>query len=279
MRASFGSASIRARSSSLSSKSKTSKFSTRRSWLDAFGIAQTCGVSSSQRSATWPAVFPCASPISRSVGVLRDLAAGERGVGGDHEVLLAPRARRARPGPGTGGTRPGRRRPARRSAPRAAAFREVRDPEVHDQPVVAQPDQRAERLLERERRGFGQCRSSRSRPSALEVPERVLRRTRRSSGAYSSRQIFVVRKNSLRGTPAAAIPRPTSLLVAVGARGVDVPVADRERVLDRFLALSALRSARCRSPSLGTVVPWISRARMDASIVVIRHPYPSPPAC
>ena len=66
-RSSFGSASIFARSSSVSSKSKTSKFSTRRSWLDALGMVATFGLSSSQRSATWPAVFPCASPIARSV--------------------------------------------------------------------------------------------------------------------------------------------------------------------------------------------------------------------
>ena len=51
----------------LSSKSKTSKFSCRRAWLDALGTVVTAGWSSSQRSATWPALLPCASPISFSV--------------------------------------------------------------------------------------------------------------------------------------------------------------------------------------------------------------------
>jgi hypothetical protein len=61
------SAAIRSRSPPVSSKSNTSRFSARRSWLDAFGTAVTCGCSISQRSATCPALLPCPSPISASV--------------------------------------------------------------------------------------------------------------------------------------------------------------------------------------------------------------------
>jgi hypothetical protein len=68
--------SIPSRSSSESAKSKTSKFSTRRSGLEALGIAETLGWSSSQRSATWPALLPVAD-VERVANGLLALGAGD----------------------------------------------------------------------------------------------------------------------------------------------------------------------------------------------------------
>ena len=52
-------------------------------------MGETRGWSSSQRNATWPAVLPCASPISASVASSGHAAVGERRVGGDQHVVLA----------------------------------------------------------------------------------------------------------------------------------------------------------------------------------------------
>ena len=52
------------------------------------------------------------------------------------------------------------------------------------------------------------------------------------SGSKSPVQIFVVSQRSPRSTPDAAMPAPDLGLVLVRARGVDVAVADLERVAD-----------------------------------------------
>ena len=76
--------------SSESSKSKTSRFSSRRSCPEAFGIAATCGWSSSQRSATWPADLPWRRADLAPASRRRHPAVGERRVGGHHQVALGP---------------------------------------------------------------------------------------------------------------------------------------------------------------------------------------------
>src|SRR3954471_17182044 len=98
----FGSASMRARSSSLRRKSKTSKFSTRRSWLEGLGMALTWGWARRPPRAHWPALRLVEQPAQRDLArrlavrlgdlvqrrVLGDLAARQWGVGGEHEVPL-----------------------------------------------------------------------------------------------------------------------------------------------------------------------------------------------
>ena len=239
MRSPLGSASIAARSSSLSSKSKTSKFSTRRSWLEAFGIVHDLRLveQPAQRDLAGGLAVRLADLAQRLV--LRDLAAGERRVGGDHEVLLRRELdERVLAQEGVELDLVGEDR-RELSASRSIAAGKFETPRCLISPSSRSPTS-APSVSSSGKSGFGQCRSSRSRPSTCRFCSESSAARRRSSGAYSSRQIFVVRKNSLRGTPAAASPRPTSLLVAVGARGVDVPVADRERVLDRLLALRPL---------------------------------------
>ena len=86
---------------------------------------------------------------------------------------------------------------------------------------------------------FGQCRSRRSRQLDLQVLERLLGRRPQLVGAYSSRHSFVVRKSSLRGDAGGGDRLADLGLVVVGLRGVDVPVADLERVVDRLLAVAA----------------------------------------
>ena len=106
-------------------------------------------------------------------------------------------------------------------------------------PVVAQADERAERLLEPEVR-VGPVQEQEVEAVDLQVLERLLGRA-----AGDVRRVLLARdlgreeellsRHAGRGQPA-----PDLLLVAVGARGVDVPVADRERVLDCLLALGPL---------------------------------------
>ena len=67
-RRSFGSASIRARSSAVSSSSSAARFSRLRSGLDVFGTAETRSCPISQASVTWAGVAPWAAAISAITG-------------------------------------------------------------------------------------------------------------------------------------------------------------------------------------------------------------------
>ncbi len=91
MRPSFGSPSIASRSSSVSSKSKTSKFSSRRSWLGGLRDGGDVGLveQPAQRDLAGGLAVPLADLPQRLL--VQDLAAGERRVGGDHQVLLGQR--------------------------------------------------------------------------------------------------------------------------------------------------------------------------------------------
>ena len=185
MRPSFGSASIWARSSSLSSKSKTSKFSSRRSWLEAFGIVAHLRLVEQppQRDLARGLAVALADLAQRRVA--RDLAAGERGVGGDHEVLL--RRQLDELVLAQEGVELDLVGEDRRELQRLAEHvgREVRDAEVLDQALVAERGERAERLLERQL-VVGPVQEQEVEAVDLQALERALgRRAARSSGANS----------------------------------------------------------------------------------------------
>src|SRR5271169_618694 len=79
--------------------------------------------------------------------------------------------------------------------------------------------------------GLGQCRSRRS-TSLRRNRTRQSRAARSSSrGAKCAGQIFVVAKISLRLTPDACNPSPTSRSL-LHFRGIDLPVAKAQRLLD-----------------------------------------------
>ena len=108
---------------------------------------------------------------------------------------------------------------------------EVRDAGVADPARLLQLAQRLQRPLERD---VG------VRPVQQEQVDVVGPSWRSESsaaalsraGSKSSIQIFVVSQISPRSTPEAAMPGADLGLVAVRARGVDVPVADLQRVAD-----------------------------------------------
>ena len=118
---------------------------------------------------------------------------------------------------------------------------------------------------------LGQCRSRRSRRSTCRFWSDSSAARRSTSGAYSSRAILVVRKNSWRGTPAArARARPPS---RCRRRARCRCAGSRSRARPRPPpGTRALRSARCRSRAWGRWCPgsrgrawmrrsWSSRAR------------------
>ena len=89
-------------------------------------------------------------------------------------------------------------------------------------------------------------------------------------------KIFVVRKISSRATPLSAIPTPTSRLVPVRARGVDLPVADLERVAYGLASRRSPRSATFRSRAAGPACPGPRWSRSSNSCSYARLPSPQP---
>ena len=110
---------------------------------------------------------------------------------------------------------------------------------MQDQAVVAQRHERAERLLEREVR-VRPVQEQQVEAVHLQVAQRVLGCTPQVVGRVLLAPDLRGEEELLARDPAGGEPAPDLTFVAVGARGVDVPVADRERVLDRLLALGPL---------------------------------------
>ena len=85
-------------------------------------------------------------------------------------------------------------------------------------------------------------------------------------------------KTSSRRTPGGGDRRPDARLVAVGGGGVDVPVADRQRLLDRLLRLLG-RDLEDAEPELGdldAVVQSIERLGTgNVDLYLIHWPLPS----
>ena len=269
-RLSFGSASIFARSSSLSSKSKTSKFSTRargRSLRDRRDV----------RLVEQPAQGDLAGGLAVRVAdraqrlVLRHLAAGERGVGGNHEVplhreideFLLPEERMELDLVGED------RRERQRLAQHPGG--DVRDPEVPHQPCLAQLGERAKRLRERDV-VVGPVQQQEVDVLDLQPLERSLGRRADAVGGELVTPQLRLRKSSLRGTPPATRPLPTSdsFSYACAVRCAGSRFRAHRRPPPRSLDRGSPRS----ESELGSVEPWISRARIEASIVVISAPYP-----
>ena len=162
--------------------------------------------------------------------------------------------------------------PARVRAPaRSMPGGEVRDAEVRDLAVVAQHDRarRASPPAGRRRSASAAAAGRRSRSRAAPASPR---RRRTASGVALVARDLRRQQDLLARHAGVGDPAPDLALVAVGARGVDVPVADLQRVARPPRGASAPSICQVPKPSCGTVVPWISSDRSNRAIRSPTHP-------
>src|SRR5215217_8007766 len=230
---------MRTRSSSDSAKSNTSKFSSRRSWLEAFGMGETLGLveQPAQGDLAGRLAVRLADPRERLVA--GHAAVGERGVGRDEHLALAREIEQ----PGLAKERVVLDLVAEhrcmlerlREQPR----REVRHAEVADPAGLAQLDERGDGALERH-----------GLVGPVQQQEIQVVRAQGTQGVFGrglERVRLEVAREDLRGEEdvravhfALREAIADLRLVLVRARGVDLPVADLERVADGLRRIGAL---------------------------------------
>ena len=150
---------------------------------------------------------------------------------------------------------------------------EVRDAEVACISPASRSSASAPSVSSSGTSSLGQCRSRRSTHSPAAA--RATPRPRRARGRRRTGRATASWSGTARCGHAGGGERLADLgLVLVRLRGVDVAVADLERIGDRLLAVAAEDLPGPES-ELGDGGPWISRARSEGSIVVIPAPTPA----